>query len=553
MSELTFNFCGIYAEELSLTVNDIRRAVVPEITENVQNIPGMVGELFLGNSYGKLIFEIDVTLKANDARDRAEKLHDLANLFMTFGDGEWPMIFSNDAEYTYYGHFTNISMPQKFLEGHPWVKFTLTFACSDPKGYGEYESYDITENPILITPNGTAECYPIFTCIPKKDITKIAITDEEGNYVFIGADVDPDTGDEPINKEPLVFHDPCNTLATWTTVTQSSLTFNLENGVIGGSMKSTPNTLRPSNFGSPVKGKWHGPVIMQWLPSSYSDYRIRVRMFTNQYYPRAQGKIELYLLDSNGSRIGKFMLKDNGTESKVVFAQVQVGYDSNGTHHDIYYGAGTIKNGKKQTVTIKVKNGTKKVTSNGKTKTVQLWKTVQLDEDLDTSTFTDFYGYLELQKIGNKFRIAIMKLDDKGNPAWDKPIVRTWTDTQNQFNKALAGIALYTAKYDITEDTVDPVVNYRNNEMGLCDVQVWNIIDGGNGASSTPTVIAHAGDEIKINCEDHTVYKNGDFFMKNFYIGSNFPKMQGGVPKTFAFDPNLDDADWYYEYRSTVK
>uniref|UniRef100_UPI001873D9FC distal tail protein Dit n=1 Tax=Caenibacillus caldisaponilyticus TaxID=1674942 RepID=UPI001873D9FC len=336
MSELTFNFCGIYAEELSLTVNDIRRAVVPEITENVQNIPGMVGELFLGNSYGKLIFEIDVTLKANDARDRAEKLHDLANLFMTFGDGEWPMIFSNDAEYTYYGHFTNISMPQKILEGHPWVTFTLTFACSDPKGYGEYESYDITENPILITPNGTAECYPIFTCIPKKDITKIAITDEEGNYVFIGADVDPDTGDEPVDLEPLVLHDPCNTLATWTEVTKDNITFDLENGIPSGHMRSTTDSIKValdsngvSDFGPATNDKkWHGPVRMQWLPGAYSDFRLLVRMYNYQYYPRAHGKCEVYLLDENGERMGKIMLKD-ASNSKEVAAQIQIG-----THSD---------------------------------------------------------------------------------------------------------------------------------------------------------------------------------------------------------------------------
>ncbi|WP_439951336.1 phage distal tail protein, partial [Caenibacillus caldisaponilyticus] len=75
----------------------------------------------------------------------------------------------------------------------------------------------------------------------------------------------------------------------------------------------------------------------------------------------------------------------------------------------------------------------------------------------------------------------------------------------------------------------------------------------GNKGSTKPTVIAHAGDEIKINCEDHTVYKNGAVFMEKFYIGSNFPTMEGGVTKSFAFEPDLDEADWYYEYRPTTK
>jgi predicted phage tail component-like protein len=98
---------------LSLIVNDIRRNVTPTITENTQNIPGMVGELFLGNSYGKRIFDIDVTLMAESEEDKARKIHDLANIVMTFGDGEYPMIFSNDSEYTYYGHFSAISTPER--------------------------------------------------------------------------------------------------------------------------------------------------------------------------------------------------------------------------------------------------------------------------------------------------------------------------------------------------------------------------------------------------------------------------------------------------------
>jgi predicted phage tail component-like protein len=549
--------------ELGLIVNDIRTPVTPEISEVTQDVPGMIGKVYLGNSYGQKIFEIDVTIKAKDSSERVQKIHDLTELVMTGGSAEYPMVFSNDSAYTYYGHFSNISVPEKIIETSPWAKCTLTFACSDPKGYGEYITNDMTINPVTLTPEGTSECYPVFTCLPKKDVKKIAVTDENGNYVFVGADIDPDTGQEDINKEPLVFHDECNTLLPWTKITSSTLTWELENGSIGGEMRSTANSIRPalvtidnkqySDFGSPVNGNWHGPLRQQWLPGSYGDYRIRVRMLNQQTYNRAQGKVELYLLDSNGARIGKIMLKDNGTESKIVYAQAQLGSSSTGTHHTIYYGAGKIKKGKSKTITIKVGAGTKKVTEKGKTKTVQLWRTVKLDEDLDTSTFTNFYGYIEIEKIGKKYRVEIMKLDKNANPAWSKPIVKTWTDTSNTYNKALAGVAIYQAKYDIYEDKTVPITKYKDNDLVVSDIKVWNIIDGGNGSSSTlPKVIAHKGDEVKINCEDRTIYKNGAVFMKNLYIGSDFPTMHGGIQKTFAFEPSLTDADWYLEYLPTT-
>ncbi|MGE6611866.1 distal tail protein Dit [Peribacillus sp. NPDC076916] len=550
-------FCGIDLEkEIGLIINEIKRPVTPEITETTQDVPGMVGSLFLGNNYGQRVFDIEITIKAQSESERVQKIHRLAELAMTFGDGEFPMNFGDESDITFYGHFTNVTIPERIERTH-WAQCTLTFACSDPKGYGEYENHDMLSNPTTISPNGTAECYPIFTCLPKKDVTKIAITDEEGNYVYLGAEVDPDTGDSPINKEPLVLHDPCNTLATWTEITKSNLTFALENGIPSGQMRSTANAIKVavdangvSNFGPSTNDyKWHGPVRQQWLPNAYGDFRLLVRMHNYQYYPRARGKCEVYLLDENGARMGKIMLKDVGN-SEEVEVHFRLGTASN--FKDIYAGKGKVTKGKKRTKTIKLGAGTKKVTSKGKTKTVQQWKTVKLDEDSSTSTFTDFYGYLRLQKIGNKYQVYILKLDSDSNPLWNKPIIVNWTDTKNQFsNKKLAGIAFYTAKMDITEDAANPPKAYKRNNMALTDVKVWNIIDGGNNSTEAPTVIAHKGDEIKINAEDRTVYKNGAPFMEKFYIGSDFPIMQGGIQKAFAFEPDLDEADWYYEYRPT--
>ncbi|PJN90547.1 distal tail protein Dit [Bacillus sp. mrc49] len=557
--EITFNFCGIDSDrELNLIVNEIRRPVSAEISENVQDIPGMIGELFLGNSFGKKQFDIEVTLKADSENDRAKKLRILSNLIIQTGDAEYPMVFSDDSEWTYYGHFTGISQPERISKTSHWVSFTISFGCSDPKGYGVYEKNNMNKNPITLTPNGAAESYPIFTCLPKKPVTKIAITDQDGDYVYIGSEVDPDTGDTNIDLEPLVLHDPCNTLATWTSINSSNLTFELESGVPSGTMQSTPNSIRVGktsdgldNFGAVnPNNKWHGPIRQQWLPGSYGDFRIRVRMWNRQYYARARGKCEIYLLNATGVRIGKIMLKDNGN-SESVYAQVQIGSSSN--HHDLYFSQGTVKKGKKSKKSIKLGTGTKEVKSKGKTKTVQQWKTVKLDEDTTTSTFTDFYGYIELQKIGNKFTMEIMAFDEDSNPKWNKPISKTWTDSSKKYTESLAGIAFYTAKGDISEDKANPVKRYKNNGMGLADVKVWRIIDGGNKSSSSPTIIARPGDEVKINCEDRTIYKNGAYFMEKFYIGSKFQTLMGGIPTTLAFEPGLDDADWYYEIRPTTQ
>lgn len=558
MNILTFNFCEVDAvTDLDIIVNDIKKPVTPTITENIQDVPGMVGKVFLGNSYGQKIFDILITIKANNSTERTKKVNELTDLVMTFGSGEYPMIFSNDPGNTFYGHFTNITTPERISPTSSWATCTLTFACSDPKGYGNYKQQDMMTNPITITPEGTGECYPIFTCLPKKDVTKIAVTDEDGTYVYVGSEVDPDTGETPVDKEPLVLHDVCNTLATWTLVTQSNLTWTLDNGVISGNMGTTPSALRVgtdsngyADYGPAVEGKWHGPCRLQWLPSSYNDYRVKIGISNYQYYARSRAKSEIYLVDSNGLKIGYISIKDKGNSEEVM---VKVRLFKGASERALYDSYGKIKNGKRKFKTVKLGTGTKKIKEKGKTKTVQQWRTVKLDEDTSTSTYTDFYGYVTLEKIGNKFKVEIMKLNSDNNPAWSKPITVKWTDSNNTYSQDLAGIAFYTAKYDIDEDRANPIQRYRNNGTALYDVKVWNILDGGNGGvGASPVVIARKGEEVKLNCEDRTIYKNGDIFMKNLFIGSQFPIMEGGALKSFAFEPDLKDADWYLEYRPTT-
>jgi predicted phage tail component-like protein len=561
MSEVTFNFCGVDSKrDLSLIVNNVNRPVTPEITENVQSVPGMLGSIFQTNSYGQKVITVDVTLKADDSRDRTQKYQALSHLFIQLGSNEFPLIFSDESEYTYYAHVSNVGQPQRLMPGSSWVTFTITFSCSDPKAYGEYQNIPLHSNPATILPKGEAECYPIFTCMPNKDVTKIAITDQNGVYVYVGSDVDPDSQDSPVDNEPLILRDFCNDLGPWTQVTSSNLTFQLENGAIEGSFRTTPSSIRvgtvngKDDFGNHVEGKWHGPLMQRFLTSSLDDYRVRVRFWTSQSYARANGKIELYLLDSNGARIGKIALKD-AANSYDVQAQIELGDNTN--HEWLYWDDGTVKKGKSSSVTMKVKDKLVKVKLPGvmgskpMTRTVQTWKTVTREGNTSTSTYSDFYGYLEVQKIGNKYRIEIMKLNSSGNPAWSKPIVKTWTDSQNKYANALAGVALYIGKYDIAEDVQSPPVSYANNVMECSDISIWEIVNGGNGSTTAPVTIARAGDELKINCEDRTIYKNGVPFMKNLQIGSDFPSMMGGIPKTFAFEPSLSDASWYYEYRPT--
>jgi hypothetical protein len=62
-----------------------------------------------GNSYGQKVVDLEVVIRADSEKDRVQKYHALSTLIMQTGDDEYPMFFSDESDYTYYGHFSGVS------------------------------------------------------------------------------------------------------------------------------------------------------------------------------------------------------------------------------------------------------------------------------------------------------------------------------------------------------------------------------------------------------------------------------------------------------------
>lgn len=554
--EITFDFAGLNSlDDLNLIVNNIQRKILPDPSENSEDVPAKLGDIYQGTSYGAKEFEVDVTIMAYSEQDRVDQMHQLSKLFRHTGSGEFSLVFSDDPAYTYYAHVAEAGDVERVSDKSPWGEFTIKFVCSDPLGYGKHYTEPLDADNDSIQVEGNEQAYPIFTCIPKKDVREIGVIDHNGDYVFIGSNVDPDTGKSPIDNEPLVMKDRSNDLSPWTILSEDNVTFNIENGVVDGKMGTTKNAIKADDFGDVIKAgyTWHGPAIQRYLPASYEDYHIRARLINTQSYTRAKGKVEVYLLDSEGFRVGKIMIKDIG-DNKKAYTHVQLGAKSDpegGNSKAVYYGYGDIDHRPDNKFHIQIQDGTKEIEEDNKKKTVPTWKTVTREEDNTESQFTNFYGYIDLRKVGNKYSVEIMKLSDNQQPAWNKPITARWTDTEGKFSHSLAGVGIYLGKMDIEEDK-NGKGNYPENNVKVADLRVWEIKNGGNKTGDEIPVIATEGDEIKIDSEDRTVYKDGDYFMKHLNAGSNFITLEGGQSHGFSFTPSFEDADWYIDYRPTT-
>lgn len=410
--------------------------------------------------------------------------------------------------------------------------------------------------------------YPIFTLVCPAELTKIAITAADSDdYFYMGSEIDEDAPHEVVNNLPRRLWDQCNTLANWTSFSTSyTAPFKIENGVInpGGAIESTADAIRPKlvnghyQYGTNLtKGKWNGPGAMHiTLPGSYEDFILTGRFQIRNYDPRSTGKIELYGLDQNQNRMAKLMLKDN-SNSKRVYAQVQLG--DHGSTKELYYSIGKVtKKGKTTSKKIKYyRNGKKKTIkykSKGKTKTKIDYVTKSLKTSTSESLFTNFYGEIKLTKIGHKYTAEITKM---GSHPWKTPVIKSWTDTDGKYDDhKLSGLAIYFAKFPITEDLVVPAVSYREDAVELDDIKVVEVINGGNDEVTNPTPIVQVGDEIKFDTSNGMVYKNGKPFNS---IGGHLIKAPGSnlqglglgnaVDKTYSFYPSVSEASWLVDHR----
>lgn len=557
-----FNYAEFSSEELGLFVIDVKKDTIGDITTSSVKLPGRTGEVYKGAEIGSKKIDIEcfaVGLKSDTERNTL--LQEIAGFIGQTTDGDlYPLILEHEQDITYWVYPTGVSEFTRANATATEGSFTLSFICPEGKGYKEQIEQQLTTPTFELSAEGTAPTAPVFTVNVEKDIKKLGISDTDGNYIYIGNGFNVDDADEQINMKPRVLYDPCTTLATWTKVTENTLTFNIENGYISSDadITTSSNSLEPIKkdgdyfYGTAKEGQkgWHGAVRQQMLNTSCDDYIVRARFYVNNRYGRAQNKIELYLLDNLGKRIGKLMIKDNGNSMENM-VHIQVGSDSStsGASKGVYNSDTDkkVKTTKKNSLSkkpVKFKT-TKKVTvkKNGKKKTETVSKSYSYPQSNEENSFTDFYGYLELRKIGNKFTAKVQKLDSKGKEIKNGTYTsKVYTDSTGKFSKALAGVAVYMAKYDISEDTLKQ--KYKPNIVKLCDLRVYNVLE-----KATTTVIAEKGDELIIDCDNKVIYKNGYIYLEDVYIGSVFPQLDPKEPSMFAMSPAPStDVKWSVTY-----
>lgn len=321
---------GINSNALGIVVGHIPLPVTPTISENVQNMAGMYGQRWLGNNYGAKVFNIPVTVIANNGDEYLSHIEQISNALISLGNQEVPLVFGAYPDRTYYGHFTAIPEPAYINPGAWDSTLTLQFTCSNPRGYLDQEiGRADNQNRINISVVGNDVAKPIYHYEFSSDSNNFGYTNDKGEYVFVGYADDSEIKD----LIPLVYNEPLEDSNTFTKITDmSTQKWALANGVAtdgsvnvyqGWAIRNDTYWTTPHDYDGNTTA--YGNVLMtkKFSIENTDDWRISTRLSHARYYNRAYQRIESYIIDEGGNKIGRFGIRDYGggglTEIYILF------------------------------------------------------------------------------------------------------------------------------------------------------------------------------------------------------------------------------------------
>ncbi|GEM_PF-6910119 len=549
---INFTFAGFNSyTDLHLITKNIQRESLALNPQEIE-IPARTGSVYEGTKIGAKTITIDVLLMADNETQKAERLRNF-NSFVAQtinNDNEFELKLDDEPNVTFWCHITNVSTPTRVVQRGADTEFSITFVCSEGVGVGEQQMQQITNSTHNFTNTGTADTFLNFNMIKVggEPVNKVGVASSEDEFIYVG--VEDETNTIPPSKR--VLNETMNTLATSTKITTPS--FVLENAIInpdtdiittGKAMQimSKDGRYFYGNAGSSVDTKkWRGAGRIWTLSQALTNsWKITARFYTQNNYARSKTKIELYLLNQAGIRIGRIMIKDGGIslQNDVL---VEVGTDS--VNNDVFWSqrdANRITK-KEKDKSIKITAGSTKTaktkSSSKKGDTVSVYQNVL--ENNSENLFTDFYGNITLLRYRNNdiwvYKVAVQRLDNNGTEK-GSPYVTYFRDIEKKYDVVMnqvASFALYSAHMPILEDKSTTTATYKNNQMQLSDLRAWQINDG----AKDEEFLVETGDEIVINGDNFSVTNNT--VPVPHAIGSTFIKVKAGETVTIGVFPEPD-------------
>ncbi|MGG1916053.1 distal tail protein Dit [Priestia megaterium] len=453
-------------------VEKISFEVLPPSTIKSMDIPRKSGAYFINKNLGIRTFSVEFSIKADTAGNVMYYADDLAE-WLNYDEPQ-PLIFRDKPDQTYYAIVSGNSDLTKFSSTG---KGKIDFVCLDPHAYGiekEYSFAPQNTDPIMVTNNGNTPAYPILQMQFTKNLADFSVMTDNDALIFGDFDATTQTA---ADLKPLYIDDTGASTSGWTNGVS------VDGGVVTGTLTSNGYSFQQGSKDYGTGTNWHGGSLIKSLGKQVQDFVLGVRVGFQSSNINQLGRVEVYLLDINGNKIGKMAIRDGHTT---------------GDYPNFEAWAGAVGNG-----------GTQFRNTYGDYKGV----------------FKNFDGIIRIGRVGQKWHCYIAKVDANGRhntraykEYWDRPL---------KYQDKVAAIQIHIAQ----NSTYAPV-----NVMYVSNVRFSEILSAG---TNQVDYVFRTNDILTIDCNTNEILKNGEPYYEALYPSSSFLKLEKGVNGISVSDPSI--------------
>jgi predicted phage tail component-like protein len=456
-----------------MVIEGIYNPLLPDITVSTIKVPGRTGVINQGTELGQRVIEVTVGI-IGTTKDNLDDREREFTSWLFYPDPKKFVLPHNDKYYL--AQVVDTDVKQTLVFGRGVIKFL----CTDPAAYSQEETtVDITSTPTAIINNGNMDAHPLIDVTFSQDSTEFGIITED-QYLYFGqpAPVDNTT---PVPVKTSVFRDYCSSTAGWTAG------IGVDNGTITGSITSDGNYFIQAGGDYGSGSAWHGGALVHTLGRQVQNFAVEYFIEFKPTAANQLGRMEIYLLDINNTVIGKLAVVDPSATSEMGRVECRVGTETGGKY--------------------------------------------LVRSEVGRGFYSNFYGRLFLQRIGQKYYFQVGKLTVPGYQYFGR-YNYTWYDTANQFQTPLAGIQIHIGAFG---------TNPANPRMRINEIRVWdetNIVDG-----EVP-IIFQAGDRLVIDSKTGQSFLNDDPIPINF--GSDYIHFKPGTTNLTYTPPIIESGSITY-------
>ncbi|PFM97910.1 phage tail protein [Bacillus thuringiensis] len=486
MGKLNFTFNNIQKDYIQMLVGRKRPSWAP-VKRNLVKVPHRPGAFFMNTETQERRIDVPIAIKAKkDMADLQKIKEDLAEWLFTEQPTE--LIFDDELDRTYLALIDgSIDLEELVNRG----KGIITFVCPMPYKLGPTRTVEFqTNNPGLIANvqnKGTVESEPIIEIEVENPSTFLDVW--RGNEYFrIGYPLQ--ANQLPIERKQRVMWDEMSTIIGWTNVSE------FEDAKGGGVLKTNGHQVYVTDYGDNSYKGHHGAIMKKSIPGGpIQDFIMSsyVRFISSSYVQ--MGRVEIALLDESSKPVARLSMNDVFWEAEETHGFAKLAYPGHPAEQTMINTRGKYSN-----------------------------------------TWNNFYGRLQVYRIGNEWEFFITKFAE-GTEIDDAGAKARWVDTDGILMNKVAQIQL-------------SITQWWNNDpaqtITVDDIKVWKV---NQNTSDNPPYIIEKGDKVRIDTEKSLVSINGASAINLKDLFSDYPKINKGQNKLEIMPANIGKAKVIYRER----